>query len=411
MHDYTGATRTDLESIARTVFLWRNDADNGGLCGDEAARQQADTLGFSQFAPINSGTIHACANTVSDTCLNPYLWRGGAYSSIHAICPCSAFARPSVSAVVREPGGTVFSADDAVSMVGGGISSNTALWEWILADPGRVKLVQEAVKERQSLRQFAIDGDYWILSPTLGGAPTELTAVDAWACWQLHRPVQNDGVVTLLRRPNASASFTLDLRGLSSVHRYDAEIIDSPRQFQPHVNAHCVLAQTLTRACRHECSYNVSWAESFVPEKYQVLNSTQLQKLAVQLPPGGSVVVRYTPVLVQEPSRVLKSDDGQLAPPRRTRQPGIITWDTCPCSNASLCRAITRIGPEKAFVFHTGYTTDKAVWSRYDWKRTNPSTHFLLTYFLTSLSEPVDHYVYVVCTLLQRSRQSVYLAR
>ena len=36
-----------------------NDADNGGICGDEP-RQQADTLGFSQFAPVNSGLVFFC---------------------------------------------------------------------------------------------------------------------------------------------------------------------------------------------------------------------------------------------------------------------------------------------------------------------------------------------------------------
>ena len=70
-----GGTRVDLESAARTVFLWRNDADNGGICDDEA-RQQADTLGFSQFAPVNSGTIHSCTVNDEGTALNPYLWRG-----------------------------------------------------------------------------------------------------------------------------------------------------------------------------------------------------------------------------------------------------------------------------------------------------------------------------------------------
>jgi len=93
-----------------------NDADNGGICGDEP-RQQADTLGFSQFAPVNSGlvffclfcvnknaefapffvsfesdmegktgsTIHSCTISDQGTALNPYLWRGLSVSS-QAIC-------------------------------------------------------------------------------------------------------------------------------------------------------------------------------------------------------------------------------------------------------------------------------------------------------------------------------------
>ena len=223
-----GGTRVDLESAARTVFLWRNDADNGGICDDEA-RQQADTLGFSQFAPVNSGTIHSCTVNDEGTALNPYLWRG-------------------------------------VSMTGGGIGSTRELWEWILADQARVKQMQQAVEERQALRHYAIDGDYWIHSPTLGGAPADLSAVDAWAVWQLHRP-EGDGIVTLLRRPNASDTFTMDLRGPL-----------------------------------YHASYEVSWAHSFVAEKHQVLPAAQLRRLAVSLPPAASVVIRYTPVSSPSPS-------------------------------------------------------------------------------------------------------------
>jgi hypothetical protein len=73
-------------------------------------------------------------------------------------------------------------------------------------------------------------------------------------------------------------------------------------------------------------------------------------------------------------TRTLKTDDthGQLPPPRRTGQPSVIAWagntgTPCPCSNTSLCRSTTRAGPEKAFVFHTGYLQDDKVWPLYDW--------------------------------------------
>ena len=61
-----------------------------------------------------------------------------------------------------------------------------------------------------------------------------------------------------------------------------------------------------------------------------------------------------------------------LPSPRRAQQPTLLSWDSragCPCANASLCRPITRAGPEKAFVFHTGYKSDEHVWSLYDWSR------------------------------------------
>ena len=52
--------RIDLESLSRTVFLWRNDNDNVALygTGSDPAYMQADTLGLSALAPVNNGNIH-----------------------------------------------------------------------------------------------------------------------------------------------------------------------------------------------------------------------------------------------------------------------------------------------------------------------------------------------------------------
>ena len=58
----SGGNRIDLESLVRTVFLWRNDEDNGIMyAGRDPVDQQADTIGLSQFAPISNGNIH-CKN-------------------------------------------------------------------------------------------------------------------------------------------------------------------------------------------------------------------------------------------------------------------------------------------------------------------------------------------------------------
>merc|ERR1712216_583138 len=99
---------------------------------------------------------------INGTSLDPYIWRGA-------------------------------------SMTGGGIHSSENFWMWVLADKERIATLQAAVRERHSLREYAIDGDYWILSPTIGGVPTQLSHPGQWAVWQLHRP-EGDGVVTLLRR-------------------------------------------------------------------------------------------------------------------------------------------------------------------------------------------------------------------
>lgn len=223
----SGGNRIDLESLSRTVFLWRNDRDNAVMFqGNDPSAQQADTLGLSAFAPVNNGNIHCKhyppAPDVSSTALDPYLWRGA-------------------------------------SMTGGGIHSSEDFWNWVLASESRIKTLQQAVEERQSLRGFAISGDYWILSPTIGGAPTELADPTRWAAWQLHDPKTNCGCVTVLRRPNATEpTLTLDLRGIEA-----------------------------------SASYNVSMSHEYSIDKTELMAGSNLSHFAVDLEPSSSLVVRY----------------------------------------------------------------------------------------------------------------------
>lgn len=51
-------------------------------------------------------------------------------------------------------------------------------------------------------------------------------------------------------------------------------------------------------------------------------------------------------------------------------------WETsaetpmCPCANASLCRPVTRVGPERVFVFHVGTAEAwNSTWREYDWSQ------------------------------------------
>jgi hypothetical protein len=225
-----GGTRVDLESVARTVYLWRNDADNAGFGADPQGPlyQQADTMGFTQFAPVNGGQIKHWVlppgDAVAETPLDPYWWRGS-------------------------------------SLTAGGIGSDEEWCAWLLARPSRTATLRAAVQERQSLRFLAIDGDYYIHSPALGGAPADLSAVDAWAVWQLHDPDTGSGAVTLLRRPNASSTYTLALRG------------------------------PLTAT-----DYVVHLAHGFDNGTEQVLTAAALERMTVTLPPASSLVVRYSPV-------------------------------------------------------------------------------------------------------------------
>lgn len=144
-------------------------------------------------------------------------------------------------------------------------------WHWVLDDPGRVATLQAAVEERKELRHFAISGDYWILSPTIGGAPTALADPSRWAAWQLHDPTAEAGCVTVLRRPNATApSLALGLHGLMAA-----------------------------------AQYNVSWTgvppmggeQSFRIARSQTMAGDKLTNLAVELEPSTSVVVRYAKVM------------------------------------------------------------------------------------------------------------------
>lgn len=130
----------------------------------------------------------------------------------------------------------------------------------VLAEPARVSALQAAVRERKDLRRLAISGDYWILSPTTGGAPSGLADPTRWAAWQLHDPDEGTGCVTLLRRPNATeASITLGLRGLSA-----------------------------------SATFNVSFASGFMIDRAEQMSGEKLAALSVQLEPSHSIVLRYT---------------------------------------------------------------------------------------------------------------------
>lgn len=183
-------------------------------------------MGLSMFAPVNSGSLHSQhypSVGVKDTALDPYYWRG-------------------------------------ISMAGGGIHSSEAFWTWVLASPSRISTLRAAVEERKSLRHFAVEGDLWLLSPTLGGAPGLLTDPLQWAAWQLHREGAGDGVVTLIRRPRAPANFTLSLHGL------------------PEGAA---------------SSYNVSYSRDYGIASWERLSADELRSLVVTAPPATSLVVRY----------------------------------------------------------------------------------------------------------------------
>ena len=65
--------------------------------------------------------------------------------------------------------------------------------------------MRAAVRERESLRGLALDGDFWILEPTIGGAVAELTDLSRWVAWQVHSASPQCGP-HLLRNMSSSDS-------------------------------------------------------------------------------------------------------------------------------------------------------------------------------------------------------------
>ena len=175
-------------------------------------------------------------------------------------------------------------------MTGGGIHSSEDFWHWVLADEARVMTLRAAVQERQSTREYAM-GDYWVLSPTIGGAPAQLTHPNRWVVWQLHRPATNDGIVTLLRRPNASdASFTLQLRGLSTSSGSSASVSGTKGA------AGSSSSSSSSSSDAPVQFYNVSFAHGYDIDRVERMAADDLASLVLQLPPESSLLLRYAAI-------------------------------------------------------------------------------------------------------------------
>jgi alpha-galactosidase len=126
----SGGRRIDLETLSRSVPLWRSD--NPGT----SEQQQVQSMGLSGFAPISSGGVSSWL---------PYPWRSS-------------------------------------GIVGKTIDWGRAGWEVLLNDTSEMTLLRAAVAETQRLRPLAIFGDYYPLTPIAQGGPW------GWAAYQLHCP-------------------------------------------------------------------------------------------------------------------------------------------------------------------------------------------------------------------------------
>jgi DNA-binding CsgD family transcriptional regulator len=68
----SGGRRIDLETLSRSVPLWRSDFN---LLGTHPESFQMQTMGLSAFSPVHAGTVDE---------LTPYVWRSGG-SMAHTI--------------------------------------------------------------------------------------------------------------------------------------------------------------------------------------------------------------------------------------------------------------------------------------------------------------------------------------
>jgi alpha-galactosidase len=111
----SGGRRIDVETLSRSFPLWRSDHTGAPL------DHQAESMGLSNFAPVSSGAVLAT---------DPHSWR-------------------------------------SAGVVGKTISWGLAGWQKVLASAESKAELDAAVRETQSIRDVALNGDYF---PIVGGA-------------------------------------------------------------------------------------------------------------------------------------------------------------------------------------------------------------------------------------------------
>lgn len=160
----SGGRRIDLETMRRSVPLWRSDSADvgGGAAGDSVPlANQTQVAGLSRFVAQHTGPVWA---------FDPYHIRSAVSTGFVVYCPL-----PEESAACAQ-----------------------------LAD---------AVAEVKRLRPL-LQGDFHsLIEPTM--------ALDAWSAAQFHRPGHDDGVAVVLRRPDSPVdAVQVSLRGIEPGARY-----------------------------------------------------------------------------------------------------------------------------------------------------------------------------------------------
>ncbi|UCH36039.1 MAG: alpha-galactosidase [Armatimonadota bacterium] len=165
----SGGRRMDLETISRSIPLWRSDVQ----CwqGFPATAMQGQTHGLALWAPLSTG----CCD------------RPDSYAFRSALGPGMVL---STNAFERDP-----------------------------PPPFPPQWLRDSVAEQRAVRQYFYGDFHPLLSFTL--------ADDAWAAWQFDRPDLGEGMVLALRREHSPfVRMQAVLRGLDAAVRYEVRSRD-----------------------------------------------------------------------------------------------------------------------------------------------------------------------------------------
>ena len=202
-----GATRIDLESMSRCVYLWRSDHNHPGF---EPNGQQSKTLGVSQWVP-STGTasgypdrysFRSAMNNGLALAWNPY--QPDVPQSWSLASPVKQRAPYKLKQVPRT---TV----DGKERTG-----------FMPTEPFPWEVAERLTDEFHRVRHFFYK-DFYPLTPYS-------VSNDSWLAYQFHDPECNAGMVLAFRREdNPSRTQTVSLWGLTPTFCYDVKYEDLDR--------------------------------------------------------------------------------------------------------------------------------------------------------------------------------------
>ena len=155
----SGGRRIDLETISRSIPLWRTDYQYG-----EPNGYQCHTYGLHHYIPLHGTATYAVDN----------------YGS-----------RSSLS------------------------SATTCFFEYSSKDKVTIPGMQKMMQQFRDVRPYFLEDFY----PLTGIADN--TSNDVWLAYQLNRPSDDTGIVMAFRRENMQSEITVKLRGLKADATYE----------------------------------------------------------------------------------------------------------------------------------------------------------------------------------------------